>query len=408
VSVPRGVRRYLTVGGLPDGMDRAPPRVAGVGLTHFGVHPERTGRDLFAEAAATAFEDAGVPRTDVDGVYYGNFMGELTEHQGHQAPLMAEAAGLTCPATRYENACASSGVAVREAVRTVRNGEADVLLVGGAERMNNVGTAGSTEGLAVAADDLFEVRAGVTFPGAYALMARAYFDEFGGSREDLAHIAVKNHDNALDNEFAQYQRAIDLETALEAPPIAEPLHLFDSCPITDGASAFLLVSEDYAAENDLDAGIAIAGTGQGGDHLALQDRADLAFTPATEAAAGEAFADAGIERDAVAFAEVHDCFTIAEVLALEGLGFYDRGAAIDAARAGETTRDGDLPVNLSGGLKAKGHPVGATGAAQVVEATRLLRGDHPNSDAVDGDVGVTHNAGGTVASAVVHVLEVDA
>ncbi|MFB6205398.1 MAG: beta-ketoacyl synthase N-terminal-like domain-containing protein [Haloglomus sp.] len=387
-------------------MDGRSPRVAGVGLTHFGVHPERTGRDLFAEAAESAFADAGVPREDVDAVHYGNFMGELTEHQGHQAPLMAEAAGLTCAASRHENACASSGVAVREAVRTVRSGEADVLLVGGAERMNNVGTAGSTEGLAVAADDLFEVRAGVTFPGAYALMARAYFDEFGGSREDLAHVAVKNHDHALENEFAQFQRALDVETVMEAPPVAEPLHLYDSCPITDGASAFLLVSDAYATEHDLDAPVAVVGTGQGGDHLALQDRADLAYTPATEAAAGEAFADAGVDRDAVAFAEVHDCFTIAEALALEGLGFYERGGAVGAARAGETTRDGDLPVNLSGGLKAKGHPVGATGAAQVVEATRLLRGDHPNSDAVDGDVGVTHNAGGTVASALVHVLEV--
>jgi acetyl-CoA acetyltransferase len=382
------------------------PRVAGVGLTHFGVHPERTGRDLFAEAARAALEDAGIPRGDVDELYYGNFMGELAEHQGHQGPLMAEAAGLTCPATRFENACASSGVAVREAVRTVRNDEADVLLVGGAERMNNVGTAGSTEALAIAADDLFEVRAGVTFPAAYALMQRAYVAEHGGGREDLAHVAVKNHDNALDNEFAQYRQAIDVEKALEAPPIAEPVHLFDACPITDGASAFLLVSADYAAANDLDAPVAVTGTGQGGDHLALGDRADLAFATATADAAGEAFADAGVDHESVAFAEVHDCFTIAEVLALEGLGFYEPGTAIGAARAGETTRDGDLPVNLSGGLKAKGHPVGATGAAQVIEATRLLRGDHPHSDAVDGERGVTHNAGGTVASAVVHVLEV--
>ena len=384
----------------------AAPRVAGVGLTHFGVHPEQTGRDLFAEAAIAALDDAGVPREDIDAVHYGNFMGELAEHQGHQGPLMAEAAGLTCPATRYENACASSGAAARAAVRAVRNGEEDAVLVGGAERMNNVGTAGSTEALAIAADDLFEVRAGVTFPGAYALLQRGYVEQYGGSRADLAHVAVKNHDNALDNEFAQFRQALDVETALEAPPIAEPVHLYDACPITDGASAFVLVSEAYAAENDLDAPVAVSGTGQGGDTLALQDRASLARTPATADAANEAFADAGRTREEVAFAEVHDCFTIAEVLAIEGLGFYEHGEGISAARDGETTADGELPVNLSGGLKAKGHPVGATGAAQLVEATRLLRGDHPNSDAVDGGVGVTHNAGGTVASAVVHVLEV--
>jgi acetyl-CoA acetyltransferase len=382
-------------------------RVAGVGLTHFGEHPERTGRDLFAEASQRALEDAGVDRTAIEQLNYGNFMGALSEHQGHQGPLMAEAAGVPdVPATRYESACASSGVAVREAVKDVRNGEADVVLVGGAERMNNLGTAGSTEALAIAADDLYEVRAGMTFPAAYALMARAYFDQYGGSREDLAEIAVKNHDNALDNEYAQYQRPISVADALDAPMIAEPLGLFDACPITDGASATVLVSEEFAETHDLDAPVALTGTGQGGDEMALQDRNYLARTPAAERAAEEAYADAGIGPQDVSVAEVHDCFTIAEVLALEALDFYAPGEAIGAAARGETTRDGDRPINLSGGLKAKGHPVGATGTSQVVEMTRLLRGDHPNSDAVGGEVGVVHNAGGTVASTTVHVLEV--
>jgi acetyl-CoA C-acetyltransferase len=218
---------------------------------------------------------------------------------------------------------------------------------------------------------------------------------------------VKNHANALPNEYAQYQREITLEQALEAPPIAEPLHLFDSCPITDGASALVLVSGEYAEEHGLDAPVAITGSGQGVDKMALADRAHLARTPAATDAAEMAFADAGVGPGDVDLAEVHDCFTIAEVLALESLGFYEPGGAIGAARRGETTADGDLPINLSGGLKAKGHPVGATGGSQVVEVTRLLRGDHPNSDAVRGArVGLTHNAGGTVGSAVVHVLEV--
>jgi len=395
---------FLTVPHVRRGMTDV--RVAGVGLTHFGEHPERTGRDLFAEASERALADAGVPRADIEQLNYGNFMGALSEHQGHQGPLMAEAAGVDAPATRYESACASSGVAVREAVKDVRNGELDVALVGGAERMNNLGTAGSTEALAIAADDLYEVRAGMTFPAAYALMARAYFDRYGGAREDLAEIAVKNHDNALDNEHAQYQSAITVEDALDAPTIAEPLGLFDACPITDGASAAVLVSESYAEEHDLDAPVAVTGTGQGGDRMALQDRKHLARTPAAERAAEEAYDDAGIGAQDVAVAEVHDCFTIAEVLALEALDFYAPGEAVGAAARGETTRDGDRPVNLSGGLKAKGHPVGATGASQIAELTRLLRGDHPNSDAVDGDLGVAHNAGGTVASTTVHVLEV--
>ena len=382
-------------------------RVAGVGLTHFGGHPGRTGRDLFAEAALRAFEDADVDRTDVEGLNYGNFMGALAEHQGHQAPLMAEAAGVRCPATRYESACASAGVAVREAVRTIAAGDADVVLAGGMERMTNLQTAEVTEGLAIAADDLFEVRAGVTFPGTYALMANAYFEAYGGGREDLAHIASKNHANAVPNEYAQYRREVSVGEAMDAPPVAEPLHLYDACPITDGASALVLVSEGYAAEHGLDATVAVTGTGQGTDRMALGDREHLARTPAADDAADAAYADAGVEAVDVDLAEVHDCFTVAEVLALESLGLFEPGEGISAAREGVTTADGDLPVNLSGGLKAKGHPVGATGGSQIAELTRLLRGDHPNSEHVpDAEVGAAHNAGGTVASAVVHVLEV--
>jgi acetyl-CoA C-acetyltransferase/acetyl-CoA acyltransferase len=247
----------------------------------------------------------------------------------------------------------------------------------------------------------------VTFPGAYALMARAYFDKYGGSREDLAHIAVKNHEHAVVNEHAQMRNEISLDDALEAPIIADPLGLYDSCPITDGAAAAVLTSEEYAEEHDLSAPVAISGTGQGGDNLALQDRPHLAATPAADKAAEEAYADAGVGPDDVDVAEVHDCFTIAEVLAIESLGFYERGEGITAATNGETNRHGELPVNLSGGLKAKGHPVGATGIAQLATIAWVLDGSHPRADAVpDGTVGVAHNAGGTVASTTVHVLEV--
>jgi acetyl-CoA C-acetyltransferase len=381
-------------------------RIAGADLTRFGSTPDRTGRDLFAEAALGAREQADVPRDDFDEVTYGNFMGELSERQGHQGPIMAEAAGLDCPATRYEEACASAGAAVRAGVTSIRSGRADVVLAGGMERMTNQETEDTTEFLAIAADELYEVRAGMTFPGAYALMQRAYTEEFGGEREDFAHIAVKNHDHALPNEYAQYRDAITVEDHLEAPMISDPVGLYDSCPITDGASALVLVSEEYAEREGIDAPVAITGTGQGGDKMALQDREHLNRTPATNRAAEEAYADAGVAPDDVACVEVHDCFTVAEVLALESLGFYEAGEAVSAARDGETTKHGRLPVNLSGGLKAKGHPVGATGASQIAEMTRLLTGEHPNSEYVDGTIGVTHNAGGTVASAVVHVLEV--
>ncbi|MFB6114070.1 MAG: thiolase domain-containing protein [Halodesulfurarchaeum sp.] len=382
-------------------------RIAGVGMTAFGQTPDRTVRDLFGEAARKAFDDAGLGPDAVEEVFYGNFMGEFAEKQGHQGPLAADAAGVTAPATRIDSACASSGAAVRMGVNRVRNGDVDVVLVGGAERMSNLSTAEGTEALAAAADALWETRAGLTFPGAYSLMANRYFEEYGGSREDLAYVAKKNHDHALENDLAQFQREVSIEDVLDAPAVCSPFGLYDCSPISDGGSAALLVSESFAEDRDLDASIAITGTGQGSDRLALQDRDSMVRTPAAEAAAQQAYEDANIGPDDVDVAEVHDCFTIAEPIALEALGFYEPGQAIHAAREGETAIGGDLPVNLSGGLKAKGHPVGATGGAQISEMTKLLRGDHVNSDAVaDATVGLTHNAGGTVASAVVNVLEV--
>jgi acetyl-CoA acetyltransferase len=223
----------------------------------------------------------------------------------------------------------------------------------------------------------------------------------------LAHIAVKNHSNAVENDLAQFQMEIDVDDVLDAPEVSSPFGLYDCSPMSDGASAAVLVSESFAADHGLDTSVAITGVGQGSDSLALQDRASIPETPAAVDAGRIAYEDAEIEPADVDVAEVHDCFTIAEVLALESLGFYEPGEAISAAREGETTIDGELPVNLSGGLKAKGHPVGATGGAQISEMTKLLRGDHVNSGAVeDATVGLTHNAGGTVASCVVHVLEV--
>ncbi len=383
-----------------------PVYVAGVGMTPFDRHQTVTSRELFGQAAREAFQDAGVPPSVVDEVFVGNFMGEVGESQGHMGPMLAKAAGVTAPSTRVESACASSGVAVRHGVNRIRNG-ADAVLVGGTERMTHLSTADATAGLAGAADALWEINAGLTFPGAYALMADAYFETYGGSREDLAHIAVKNHAHALPNDLAQFQQAIDVADVLEAPIVSSPFGLYDCSPISDGGSAALLVSESFIQQQNMAPSVAITGTGQGGDHLALHERASLTETPAARRAAQRAYDDADIGPEAIDVAEVHDCFTIAEVLALESLGLYGQGEALPAARRGETRRSGRIPTNLSGGLKAKGHPVGATGGAQISELTKLLRGDHVNSDAIpDATTGVTHNAGGTVASAVVHVLEV--
>ncbi|GAB7020683.1 hypothetical protein JCM18750_35450 [Halostagnicola bangensis] len=217
----------------------------------------------------------------------------------------------------------------------------------------------------------------------------------------------RHRSHAVDNLIAQFQHEIAVNDVLVAPIISDPLGLYDACPVTDGASAIVLVSDAFAASHGCSAPTMITGTGQASDRLALQARDSLIETPATSAAASAAYRQAGIEPTDIDVAEVHDCFTIAEILAIEGLGFYDIGTGYRAARDGETWSNGSLPVNLSGGLKAKGHPVGATGVAQVVELTKLLNGRHVNANTVpDATTGLAHNAGGTVASATVTILEV--
>jgi len=379
-------------------------RIAGVASTRYGRHDASSARELFADAAADCLADATVPLADVDAVYAGNFMGELVEDQGHYGALLADYAGAPSrPAVRVESACASGGAAARLAAHAIEAGAADVVLVGGAEMMYPVDTPTITAALANAADDAYEESVGLTFPGIYAAMARRYLREHDAARDDLAAVTVKNHENGVSNPLAQFHRPVDADDVLDARPIATPLGLLDCCPISDGASALALVSDDYARERGLDAPITIAGSGQSGDALALQDRPALHRIPAAERAADEAYENADVDADAVDVAEVHDCFTIAEILAIEALGFYERGDGVRGAATGETAVDGRIPVNPSGGLLAKGHPVGATGVGQLVELAKQLDGSHPNQVA-DARVGVAHNVGGSGASAVVHVL----
>jgi acetyl-CoA C-acetyltransferase len=393
-----------------DSASGAGVHILGVGSTAFGPQAVGSFRSLLAEAVETALTDAGIQAAAVDEVHHANFTGALTDAQNHQAPLVADLVGGDVPAIRHENACASGGFAMWSAVRAIRSGAAEIVLVTGVEHLSPLSTGEVTTALAMAADELYEVRNGLTFPGAYALMARSYISAFDPPepRKALSSIAVKNHAHASVNPLAHFQSTVDLQTAMEAPMVADPLNLYDSCPISDGAAAVVL-----AATSALPAGAAeaadvrIRGVGAASDHLALQTRSCIHATVATARAAGRAFTDAALTPEDVDIAEVHDCFTIAEVLALEALGFYEPGGALGAADRGETAAGGRLPTNLSGGLKAKGHPVGATGVSQIAELTKLLRGDHPAAADIETPaVGVAHNAGGTVATAVVHLLEV--
>ena len=378
--------------------------IASAASTKYDTHSESSSRELFGEAAVKAFNDTSIGPNDLDAVYVGNFMGDLIEDQGHMGALLADHIGAREAASvRIESACASGGATIRQAILAIESGAADAVLAGGVELMSVADIEHLTDALANAADDIYENEQGLTFPGIYALMARRYMHEFDATREEMAAVSVKNHANAVDNPLAQFQKKLSVEEVVESKPIATPLTLYDACPVSDGASVAIVVSDEFAAKQDLDTSVTVLGTGQSSDAVALQDRSAITKTPAVERAAEAAYEDAGITPDDIDVAEVHDCFTIAEILALEALGFYEPGEGVRGAVEGETALDGSLPVNTSGGLLGKGHPVGVTGVGQIVELTKQLEGRHPNQVA-DAEVALAHNVGGSGASTTVTIL----
>jgi acetyl-CoA C-acetyltransferase len=369
-------------------------------MTAFGAHPERTIVELAAEGGEACLRTARVGPGRVEALYLGNFAGPSFTGQNHLAPAVGAALGLNgVPCTRFEAACASSGAAFAHAWAAVAGGLIDLALVVGVEQMTTQTTARTTEILASAGDVFGEVKAGATFPALFALIASRYFHEFGAMREHLAAVAVKNHANGLRNPRAHLRKAITMEQALAGRPIADPLTLYDCSLISDGAAAVLLgPTEDWPD------GVRVRGVGQASDALALEDKADITTFPAVRAAAQKAYRMAGIGPLEVDFAEVHDCFTIAELIALEDLGFVERGCAGPYTLEGRTAFGGERPINASGGLKSKGHPVGATGVAQIVEVVEQIRGECGERQLAQARVGLTQNLGGSGASAVVGVF----
>ncbi|MBI4629255.1 MAG: thiolase domain-containing protein, partial [Candidatus Rokubacteria bacterium] len=334
--------------------------VIGVGVTKFGRH-DRTSAELFAEAAADALADAGLPASAVQALYYGNVVGGETEKQLHTGPQAASVLGLPAiPTTRVENACASSHTAFRHAVMEVAAGVSDVVLVGGAERVLHVPTADSTEYFAYCSDASWEQPLGLTFPGVFALVARAHMAKYGTTEEQMAAVAVKNHRHGVHNPKAQFQKEITLEQVMKSAYVADPLKLYDCCPFTDGGAALVLVSEEVARRSRRP--VWVLASAAASDWMLLGDKRDLSRVPATERAAAAAYRQAGLRPADVDVVELHDCFTIAEIVATEGLGLFEPGSGAGAAERGDTSLGGKIPVNPSGGLKAKGHPIGATGA----------------------------------------------
>jgi acetyl-CoA C-acetyltransferase len=409
--------------------------IVGAGMSEFGRHfPLKRNPDLWIDAWLNAVKtvDNGIEPKDIDALYVGNYSSDLFNHQGHIAPQLANLVGLSPkPASRFEGACASSGIALRQAIIAVASGIHDVVAVSGVECMTEVSTTAVTDVLATASDSLFEYPAGATFPGLYATIASAHFHKYGTTPEDLMRVVIKNHTNGAENPFAQMQQSIkdmmeskiaklkkegkelpdwkdefDYLKSPSNPIIAYPLRLFDCSLITDGAACLFVASGD-SAKRFTDTPIWIEGTGQGSAALSLHDRPTLTSLEATREASKQAYDMAGLRPKDIQIAEVHDCFTIAEILAMEDLGFYEKGKAVDAIKEGESRRDGALPINTSGGLKSKGHPVGATGAAQAVEIFKQMRRIAERRRQVKFDVerALTHNLGGSGGTCVVTIYK---
>lgn len=377
--------------------------VIGVGMQKWGELWERSLRDIFTESAMLAIDDAGVDH--IDSMYVGCMTSGLFVGQEHLGSLLADYVGVApIPALRVESACASGGAAFRQAFLEVASGASDIVLAGGVEKMTDVDGGGATYALSTAADAEYEVYHGVTFPGLYAMIAVAHMDRYGTTREQLAHVAVKNHRNGAKNPLAQYPFEVTLDQVLGSIMVADPLTILDCSPITDGAAAAILCPMEIAEKLTRKQPVRVMASAHATDTIALHGRPDIAWLSAVEKAGQTAYAQADVSSSDVDFAEVHDCFTIAEICVIEALGFFEKGRGGTGAESGETAIGGRIPVNPSGGLKSKGHPVGATGVAQIVESVKQLRGDAGERQVEGAKIGLTENMGGTGGSCLVHIL----
>ena len=381
-----------------------PVAVIGIGKTAFGVLPGDL-RSLAVEAIAGALSDAGMGAAAVEAFYLGNFAGPSFVGQNHLAPYVGMAAGFgAIPATRVEDACASSGSAFFHAWQSVAAGIYDVVVAAGVEKMTSQGTPRVTEILAAAGDMASEGRAGATFPALFAMIARRHMHEFGTTRRQLASVAVKNHANGAKNPLAHMRKVITLEQALGGKPVAEPLTVYDCSLISDGAAAVVIVPAEHAKRYTSRFARVLA-VAQTSDHVALDEKQSITAFPAVRSAGERAYAVAGFGPQDIEFAEVHDCFTIAEIVASEDLGFVPKGDGGPFAEAGCSAITGRLPINTSGGLKSKGHPVGATGVGQICDVMMQLRGDAGERQTARHRIGLAQNLGGSGATCVVTILE---
>jgi len=381
-----------------------PVAVVAIGKTAFGAFPDRDLRSLAVEAGRKCLEDGRITPAQVEAFFLGNFAGPSFVGQNHLAPYVASGLDIEgVPATRVEAACASGGSAFFHAFSAVAAGLYDLVLVVGVEKMTSQPTPKVTEILASAGDLAGEVKAGATFPALFAMIARRHMYQYGTRREDLAAVAVKNHANGAKNPYAHMRKVITLEQALAGKPVADPLSVYDCSMISDGAAAVLLAPLERASAFT-DKPVRVLGIAQTSDRVALDEKPDITTFPAIRKAAEKAYRMAGVGPADIEFAEVHDCFTIAEIIATEDLGFVRPGEGGPYCSQGCTARDGAKPVNASGGLKAKGHPVGATGAGQICDVVAQIRGQAGELQLERHSLGLAQNLGGSGATGVVTIL----
>ncbi len=377
--------------------------VIGIGMIKWGELWEKSIRHIAVEAGMNCMKDAGVDK--VDSITIGCMSGGLFNDQEHLAAMIPDYLGQRfTPATRVESACASGALAVKTAFMEVAAGVSEYALAIGVEKMTDVGGDEATFALATASDQDYEAFHGVTFPGLYAMMANAHMHQYGTTLEQLAEVSVKNHENGSKNEHAQFPFKVTRKQVMNSVMVADPMRLLHCSPITDGAAAVLLAPVEVAKKLKKPYAV-ISGIGHATDTIALAQRESLCQLKVVEAAAQRALKMANKTIKEVDFAEVHDCFAISEIMVMEALGIVEPGQGGPAVMDGLTRIDGGFPVNASGGLKSKGHPVGATGVAQICEAVTQLRGNAKKRQLKKAKTALTQNMGGSGASCVVTILE---
>lgn len=380
--------------------------VVGIGETKMGRYPDRSLREMILAAGGQAIVDSGLEKKDIQALYVGNFNGQVLSGQGHMGSLVSEVLGLGhIPAIRTEGACASGSLAFRMGLIAVMSGIYDVVLVGGVEKMTHRPTELVTEAIASAMDYDLEALEGFTFPANFAMIGNRYFHEYRNVKREMGICAVNAHHNASLNPNAQMPKEVTLEKVLAAPVIAAPLSLFDCSLVTDGAAFVVLAATDIAKKVSKHRIVEVIGSGHAGDTVTLATKQSITSFAAAKSAAKQAYDQAGLTPADIDLAEVHDCFTITQIINIEDLGFAEPGHGADAVAEGITALDGRKPINTSGGLKAKGHPIGATGISQIYEVVTQLRGDAGKRQIKQADIGLTHNLGGTAGTCLVHIFK---